>query len=88
MNRTTAEQASAFINEHSKATREDIARAKDWIGKRIGHRPTEMAKTWLRELKIDTPDTVDLDSTECQETLQAIAVSLDCICRSFKPCGS
>jgi uncharacterized membrane protein YfbV (UPF0208 family) len=69
----TPEQAGAHITSALAVTREDIARAKNWIAQAKGHRPDQMANTWISEQSIEMPRKVDTDAGDCSEVLSNVA---------------
>jgi hypothetical protein len=69
------EKASEFVCLNVAVTREDIARAKDWILKTDGHSPREMADHWVREHKCEVPKTIDLALAGCEDLLKEAARS-------------
>jgi hypothetical protein len=67
------EQAAADISSKLAMTREDIARAKNWIAQAKGHRPDQMADSWLKEQSVEVPRKVDTDAGDCSEILTNVA---------------
>ena len=67
------EQAGQFIESKILVTREDIARAKAWIGKLKNGNADTNAANWVKEHKVEEPRGVDTDSPRIEELLADIA---------------
>jgi hypothetical protein len=69
----TPEQAAQHVIEAMAVTREDIARAKDWIIQSSGSNTSGMVDDWLRQQGIPDVREVDTDAEDCRDALSAIA---------------
>jgi hypothetical protein len=67
------EAATKEILSGIVVTREDIARAKDWLLKRAGGPTNNLADQWLSEQKLTVPKEVTTDSPNSGEALAQVA---------------
>jgi hypothetical protein len=67
------EQAAQHVTSSISVTREDIARAKDWIVQAPGHNTSGMVDDWLRQQGIADLRDVNTDAEDCRDTLSAVA---------------
>jgi hypothetical protein len=67
------EEAAAHIHSVLSVTREDIARAKNWLVQQPGSKTSGMAEEWLREQGLVEVKEVDTDSAESEGILTGVA---------------
>lgn len=67
------EEAAAHVHAVLSVTREDIARAKNWLVLQPGSNTLGMAEEWLREQDLVEVKDVNTDSADCEEILTRIA---------------
>src|SRR4051812_30725458 len=67
------ERAGAIVRENINVTREDIARAKDWIIQHPGTNVSGMAADWLRQQGIEEIKTVNTDAADAEQILVSVA---------------
>jgi hypothetical protein len=67
------EQAGKHVTDAVLTTREDIARAKDWIMKSTGTNTSGMVEDWLRQQGITDVREVNVEAENCRDILSEVA---------------
>ena len=67
------EEAATHVHAVLSVTREDIARAKNWLVLQPGSNTLGMAEEWLREQNLVEVKDVDTDSADCEDILTRAA---------------
>lgn len=68
------EQAGKFVRAAVRVSREDIARAKNWLVQNCkGPRTTELADNWLHVQNLVVPRKIDTDAPDCEDILAVAA---------------
>lgn len=67
------EEAGKLIQSSVAVTREDVARAKDWLVQATGTNTSGMAEQWVRDQGFADIRTVETNSPECATVLAGVA---------------
>lgn len=71
----TQHEAGKQLEDQVAITREDVARAKNYLLQRDHSNTTTLADEWLSEQRLDVPKEINIDAADCAEKLTAIARS-------------